>query len=382
MVSAPRGAEPFIRLGLAIAAAAAIVIGSPVVNTARQWLLVTWPEAYVPVLAGVVALTALALLFLAVRAMRDRSWPRIAALALAVAIAVGSGAALRTGVANVDVVEAFHFVEYSALTLLFVWALAAPAGEWAWLWAAYAAVLVGAVDEWTQWFVPGRTGEIRDVAINGIAMTCGLLLARALDLGTGARRGARLWPLGAGAAAVLLVVAGFFASAHLGHELRDAETGPFMSYRTHEELAALSAARARAWGSRGPLGQGQFAREDQYLSEALWHVRRRNEAMDDGDLVAAWRENRILEKYFAPVLRIATPDGRGHALSGGQVAALAPGRAAAAAGRSDANPITIHTWPRAGYWAAVLAAVTVVVFMTTRFNIGPAGPRVAEDVHA
>jgi hypothetical protein len=363
MVSAPRGAEPFIRLGLAIAAAAAIVIGSPVVNTVRQWLLVTWPHAYVPLLAGVVALTALALLSFAVRAMRDRSWHRIAALVLAVAIAVGSGAALRTGVTNVDVVEAFHFVEYSALTLLFVWALAGPAGEWAWLWAAYAAVFVGAVDEWTQWFVPGRTGEIRDVAINGIAMTCGLLLARALDLGGGARRGARLWPLGAGAATVLLVVAGFFASAHLGHELWDAETGPFMSYRTPEELAALSAARARTWGSRGPLLQGQFAREDQYLSEALWHVRRRNEAMDDGDLVAAWRENRILEKYFAPVLRIATPDGRGHALSGGQIAALAPGRAAAAGGRSDANPITIHTWPRAGYWAAVLVAVVVLVFL-------------------
>ena len=382
MVSAPRGAEPFIRLGLAIAAAAAIVIGSPIVNTLRQWLLVTWPQAYVPVLAGVVALTALALLSFAVRAMRDRSWPRIAALVLAVAIAVGSGAALRTGITNVDVVEAFHFVEYSALTLLFVWALTGPAGERAWLWAAYSALLVGAMDEWTQWFVPGRTGEIRDVAINGIAMTCGLLLARALDLGAGARRGVRLWPLGAGAATVLLVVAGFFASAHLGHELRDPETGAFMSYRTHEELAALSAARARAWGSRGPLRQGQFAREDQYLSEALWHVRRRNEAMDDGDLVAAWRENRILEKYFAPVLRIATPEGGGHALSGGLVAALAPGRAAAAGGRSDANPITIHTWPRAGYWAAVLVAVALLVFLTTRFNIGPAGPRVAEDVHA
>ena len=382
MVSAPRGVEPFIRLSLAIAAAAAIVIGSPVVNTVRQWLLVTWPQAYVPVLAGVVALTALALLSFAVRAMRDRSWPRIAALALAVAIAVGSGAALRTGVTNVDVVEAFHFVEYSALTLLFVWALAGPAGGWAWLWAAYAAILVGAVDEWTQWFVPGRTGEIRDVAINGIAMTCGLLLARALDLGAASKRGARLWPLGAGAATVLLVVAGFFASAHLGHELPDAETGPFMSYRTHEELAALSVARARAWGSRGPLQQGQFAREDQYLSEALWHVRRRNEAMDDGDLVAAWRENRILEKYFAPVLRIATPDGRGHALADVQVAALAPGRAAAAGGRSDANPITIYTWSRTGFWTAVLAAVAVLVFLTIRPAKRGGKTLLVEDVHA
>jgi hypothetical protein len=400
MVSAPQGAEALtgfpnaapgwrlgradlLRLTLAVTGGALIIAGSPVVNTMRQALLETWPRAYVPVLAGIVALSALALLSFAVRTMRDRSRPRLAALALAVGIAVGSGVALRTGVTNVDVVEAFHFVEYSALTLLFAWALTGPAGEWAWLWAAYAALLVGALDEWTQWFVPGRTGEIRDVAINGISVTCGLLLARALDLGGGARRRARTraWPLAAGAAAVLVVVAGFFASAHLGYELRDAETGPFMSYRTREGLADVSAARARAWGSRGPEPQGQFSREDQYLSEALWHVRRRNEAMEDGDMAAAWRENRILEKYFGPVLRIPTPDGRGHALSGEQVAGLASGRVDAARGRSDANPITIHTWPRPGYWAAVVAAAAALVLITTRFDTRPAR-RVVEDSHA
>ena len=145
MVSAPRGAEPssrpspaapgprfgrgdLFRLGLAVAAAGTIVAGSPIVNTIRQALLVAWPAGYVPVLAGVVAVTGLALVVFTLRSMRDRSWPRLAALAMAVALAVGSGAALRTGVANVDAVEAFHFVEYSALTLLFAWAFT-PAGR-------------------------------------------------------------------------------------------------------------------------------------------------------------------------------------------------------------------------------------------------------------
>ena len=82
----------------------------PIVNTIRQALLVAWPAGYVPVLAGVVAVTGLALVVFTLRSMRDRSWPRLAALAMAVALAVGSGAALRTGVANVDAVEAFHFV--------------------------------------------------------------------------------------------------------------------------------------------------------------------------------------------------------------------------------------------------------------------------------
>ena len=399
MVSAPRGADratrlphaaptsrfgrgDLLRLGLAVAAGSVIVAGSPVVNTIRQALLVAWPAGYVPVLAGVVAVTGLTLVVFSLRSMRDRSWPRLGALAAAVALAVGSGAALRTGVANVDVVEAFHFVEYSALTLLFAWALTRPVGEWAWVWAAYAALLVGAVDEWTQWFVPGRTGEIRDVAINGISISCGLLLARALDLGTGPRRGA-LWPLGAGAAGVLLMVAGFFACAHLGFELRDGETGAFMSYNSREGLAALSAARAQAWGDRGPAPQGQFSREDQYLSEALWHVRRRNEAMEDRQIEAAWRENRILEKYFAPVLRIPTSDGRAaHALSDDQVAGLRPGSMSAAAGRSDANPIAIYTWRRGAYWTVVLASAAVLILLTTRLRAGPVARRAPEDVHA
>ena len=398
MASAPRGAEPFdrrsqaapasrfgrgdlFRLGLAVTAASTIVAGSPVVNTIRQALLEAWPAGYVPVLAGVVAVTGLALVVFALRSMPDRSWPRLSALAMAVVLAVGSGAALQTGVANVDAVEAFHFVEYSGLTLLLAWALTRPAGAWAWLWAAYAALLVGAVDEWTQWFVPGRTGEIRDVAINGIAITCGLLLALALDVGTGPRRDGRLWPLGAGAAAVLLVVAGFFGSAHLGYELRDDEAGAFMSYHSREGLAALSAEHARAWGDRGPAPQSQFSRENQYLSEALWHVRRRNQAMDDGDVAAAWRENRILEKYFAPVLRIPTADGAGHALASAQVAGLEPGRAAAP-GRSDANPIPIYTWRPTAYWTVVLAFAAAVVLLTTRVEAGLAARRAPEDAHA
>jgi VanZ family protein len=399
MVSAPPGAEPYprrssaapfhglgrgdyLRFALAAGAAGLIVAASPIVNTLRNALLVAWPAGYVPVLAGIVAATGLALVGFALRTMRHRSGRRLAALVMAVVLAVGSGFALRTGVANVDAVEAFHFVEYSALTLLLAWAFTGPAGQWAWLWAAYAALLVGALDEWTQWFVPGRTGEIRDVGINAISVTCGLLLARALDLGVGPPRDERPWRLAAGAAGVALVVAALFSCAHLGHEVQDAETGAFMSYRSGDELAALAANRARAWGDLGPAPQGEYSREDQYLSEALWHIRRRNMAMDDGDMAAAWRENRILEKYFAPVLRIATPDGPVHALAPEQLAALEPGRAAASGGRSDANPITIFTWAPAGYWTVVAALVAVLMLFSWWYGLSPAARRDPEGIHA
>ena len=162
--------------------------------------------------------------------MRDRSWPRIAALALAVAIARrigrrpahrrhqrgrGGGIPLR-GVQRAD----------AALCL----GAHGPGGGVGLVVGAYAALLVGALDEWTQWFVPGRTGEIRDVAINAISVTCGLLLARALDLGAGARRGARAWPLAAGAAA---------AAGRRRGILRQRASGPRAAGRRDRSLHVL-----------------------------------------------------------------------------------------------------------------------------------------------
>ncbi len=37
-----------------------------------------------------------------------------------------------------------------------------------------AGLLVGTADEWLQWFIPNRVGEIADILLNGIAIGCGL----------------------------------------------------------------------------------------------------------------------------------------------------------------------------------------------------------------
>ena len=107
---------------------------------------------------------------------------------------------------------------------------------------------------------------------------------------------------------------------------------------------------------------GRFGREDQYLSEALWHLRRRNRAVDDGVVAAAWREQRILDTYFAPVLRVATEDGpAGHA---GPAAHAAEIRAAAQGGEADtgdASPIPIYTWSQGAFWICAVAGSAVLV---------------------
>ena len=84
---------------------------------------------------------------------------------------------LRTGDADTDVVESFHFVEYGLLTLLFyrVWR---PIGDLSvFVLPVLAGLLVGTLDEWLQWFVPSRVGEMRDVVLNGVAIACGLLFS-------------------------------------------------------------------------------------------------------------------------------------------------------------------------------------------------------------
>ena len=117
------------------------------------------------------------LLLSAIRTDRPR---RFGTLGLAAALAVVSFAALRSGDAKLTV-EAFHFVEYGVLTLLF-FPFGRPGARWeAYVEAALARTAVGVADEWFQWFVPGRVGEWHDVLFNLLATACGLLLCLALD---------------------------------------------------------------------------------------------------------------------------------------------------------------------------------------------------------
>jgi VanZ family protein len=354
------------RLTLALGAAVLIIGGSPLAGALREALLTRWPAGYVPALAACVIVAALTILMLSVRAAlrpavnapAQWSGSKLTAIALAFALALGVGYLERTGDPNVDVVEAFHFVEYSALTCLFAWALAPLVPGHAWVWAAAASVAVGAFDEWMQWFVPNRTGEIRDVGIDAVATVCGVLLATALEIGGRPERRRLVRPMAFAAAGTLLAVAVCFGVIHLGAMVEDAEAGRFDTRYNGPTLIALGRERASRWG-RGPIApQTLFAREDQYLAEALWNIRRRNKALDASDTVTAWREERILERYYAPILQVDT-SGRpqGHALSPEQLAAIAPGRAGAAAGASDASPIPIVTWSRGRFWAVVAGAI-------------------------
>lgn len=72
-----------------------------------------------------------------------------------------------------------HFGAYTALAICIWWALGRvdlPPGQRILLGFA-GAVLYGLTDEWHQSFVPGRTPDVRDIGVDAIGATVGVLLA-------------------------------------------------------------------------------------------------------------------------------------------------------------------------------------------------------------
>ena len=348
------------RLSLAIASSAVVVLGAPFVGQLRGAILARFPEYYRLIIGGIVLVSAATMVLIALTRIREHQRRRYAALGAAIGLGVGCELAFRTGNANVDVVEAFHFVEYGVITLLFyrVWRSNADAS--AIVFPVLASIVVGTADEWFQWFVPERAGEIRDVLLNGVAAVSGILFSVALDPpvpNVFPTRSGALAKLGAGVAVVLVLVAAFFSTVHLGYEVRDPEIGVFRARDTAAELASAAHDRAERWQARGPIGAPRVSREDQYLSEGLWHVRRRNEAVENSDVVVAWRENRILERFYAPVIDAPSSTGvAGQRWPPEQRADIeAKSHGVVVSFESDANPYPIYIWSKTVFWTLTVA---------------------------
>ena len=291
---------------LAFIASGAVIISAAYVPDLSGAIRTAFPGHYRLVVGGLVlAAIALATIAVAVRIRTDRA-RRFGLLGIGVGGAAAYFASFRTGNVDVDVVEAFHFVEYGALAMLFYRAWRHRDDARRLVLPLLAGLAVGVVDESFQWFLASRVGEAHDVLMDLAAVTCGLFVAVALDpparSSLALRKAALAHVLGV-TAVVLILFALFFNAAHLGYEIGDPEIGIFRSRYNAATLRRLASEREHRWSHGLPPTSGRrFAREDQYLTEALWHVRERNDAVAIGDTLTAWRENRILEKFYAPLL--------------------------------------------------------------------------------
>lgn len=376
------------RFFLACVVAVAVILWAPFVSQIRGWIRTQFPGQFVAIVGSAIGLIIGSALLVTVLRIRERRALRYGALAAAVLLGVGYSWRYADGRPDVDVVERFHFVEFGLITLLFYRAWR-PRNDWSILMLPYlAGLLVGTLEEWFQWFIPVRVGEMRDIFLNSAAIASGLLFSIAVD--PPATLSTRLAPWSARtlarvAAVVVLAIAGFFHSVHLGYEVTDNEIGTFRSRYTVERLGELSAERAREWRIHPPpLTVPRLSREDQFLTEGIEHVRRRNELWEAGDAAGAWHENRILEKYYAPVLDVRSyharegsrwpEEQRRNAELAGTLTADTSLNTHGFVSRS--NPAPIYTWPRWLFWLATFALVAALEGSAAWFT-RPSAPRTA-----
>ncbi len=370
MRSSPRlRALPFV---LAIVVSLALVLSAPFIGYVRSWIRTQFPGQFVRIIGGAIAVIGVVLIGAALARIRSHRPRRYAALALAIAGAAGYSLAEATGVPEVDVVQRFHFIEYGLITFLFYRAWRPLADPAVLVLPFMAGLLVGTADEWLQWFIPNRVGEMADIFLNGMSIGCGLLFslgaAPPSQFSWGWRPGS-LRRVGHLCAAFVLAFALFFHVVHLGYDVRDDEIGTFKSRYSKTSLQTLNAAKADEWRAHPfPLVLQRVSREDQYMTEGVTHVQKRNELLAANDVAGAWNENRILEKYYAPVLD--TPSyisPRGHRWSGDQRADVWTRTPRAQAPYvSAANPYPIYDWPRLLFWAVAIGMAAFVLIVCVR----------------
>jgi hypothetical protein len=377
-----------MNLLIAAVASAAIVLASPFMGQLQSFLRRSLSTKNYVLLfgAGVVVAVGLAILLAWLR-IRERRTARFGLLLVALAFGASYMWLTATPWPEVNAVERVHFVEYGVIAFLFYRAslsrrpVRRSLGEGGSRGAGggtdpsiiilplLASFMVGTLDEWLQWFIPVRVGEAHDVFLNLASISCGLMFALALQaprsftMRTGRESVRRISTM---AAAAGLVFAAFVSEVHLGHAIDEPGIGRFHSRYTAAELAALQSDRAARWKTDPPLRLRRLSREDQYLDEGVWHVRRRNVA----EPAEAWRENLILERYFAPVLDTPT-------YASPQVNRWPPEQRADLERRvgavaidftSAAEPYPIVTWPEGPFWLVALVVTALLVAVPA---IGP-----------
>ncbi|MFC1852851.1 VanZ family protein [candidate division CSSED10-310 bacterium] len=218
-------------------------------------------------------------------------------------------------------VERVHFIQYGILVFLLFFSLKERYDDYSvYVWTFLISFFIGIADEWIQWWVPNRFGEFRDIRINFFASLFGTLCILFLIRPDGIRKTfpRQRWR---GLCWALLVVVfelfGFLQCAHIGYLIEDQEIGTFRSRYSKEELMTFATTltypknqqlqRLRLVTTPSESVKPTFLldtwrKNDFYKTEAEFHSADRGKLFAGGNLLKAYRENQILEKYYSPLL--------------------------------------------------------------------------------
>lgn len=309
------------RYAAPILLAGAIVATAPIMGQLRDLFFRSFPGFALRAIGILLAGIALALFLVALWRIRENRLWRYGGLLLVFGLLWLQVAGFSRGIAQVDVVERFHVLEYGTLAALCYYGLRRRRPAPGWLELAllpiFAATLAGVADETAQRIFQLRVADFRDVGLNAFAALVGMLFAalmappKELPLPGAAPEGAGLQRVLQASAVTVLGLGLFVVAAHFGHEIADQELGRFRSFHDLEGLKTAAADRKARWAADPPDGGEPWALKDLFLEEATRHTTYRNGGLDSGDLAGALRANQILEKYYGPFLDVEGYRGSG-----------------------------------------------------------------------
>jgi hypothetical protein len=307
--------------------------------------------------------------------------------------------------------EAVHFLEYGLLGffLFRAWRLTIP-DKAVYLASFLSGTLIGTFDEIFQWLMPGRYWDIRDVGLNALAVglfqvalwqgvrpklaspriaaksirkVSVLLAANLLLLGlcmsnTAERTGALT---GRFPALAFLEKEEPMREIKMKH--KDPEIGSFYSRMTVERLKVADFEKSREYAQIlrewKDKDYNEFleifnALNTPFLYEMRVHIFRRDRKYDEGQkagstrrkkeaFLVAFKENLILERYFARTLRSS-----GYQWQQEKSAAIEPLIEKNAAYASPVSKDLFHWLSEGAMWAAIFAALLALVILNAFFS--------------
>ena len=297
---------PFV---LPVAGSLLLAATAPVFREIVKRLQEALGSGFVPFFGTLFVVAGATIIPVALLRIRERRLARYTATGLALLMVALPVVLSDRGTPSEAAVERLHFILYGLLTLLFYRAFARTGyRRWTPVLAFVAVALAGLLDEWVQWAVALRTGEMFDVALNVYSGLCGVVLA--FGLIPMPRPAPRTAPRGRAVLVsllllLLLAAAAFVEVAHLGHAIDEPEVGGFRSQFSRQRLLETNARRAKEWRVRPPnRPYRSYELQDHFEVEAGWRVKHRNEAYHAGDARTAWKENQLLERYYSSFLAL------------------------------------------------------------------------------
>jgi VanZ family protein len=218
--------------------------------------------------------------------------------------------------ASSKAVEFIHFFEYGLLCFLVFIALKERIhNPLVYIWGLLLVSIFGFIDEGIQWIIPSRTGEFKDALTNiACAITFQLFISQVIELPRGLRsiNKQEIKVLLRGVSAFFVAMTIFVFLVNSGFVIFDKQIGYFNSRFVKEDL--LSMKKQRENSDEGieiiktkpqpiVIKPQKWGVTDLYEQEAKSHIRFRNDLLKWSGYRDAYAENKILEKYYDPMMK-------------------------------------------------------------------------------